>query len=206
MGQNSEDFLDLGTGLAVIPADYREGSSGVVPIYVRTADEAGNRINQAWIGALARAAHKVRFYARFWLFDEWRSSELGDETVQDMWGLHKDALGLRPHNQISVHAKWKAREKRSGDRRVKDGLDVELLDHILDTLEQSPGFDEQIEIHDYWDRLEEQLIEMGMADIREILQVARYDGELRFESKNNESRNTVSKRFYRAIRKAASLL
>jgi hypothetical protein len=95
LGQKTENFLDLGTGLIVIPADYQEGSSAVVPIYVRTEDEGGNRINDGWFGAAARVAHQVRYLARNWLFDEWRSSELADETVQDTFGMHKGGKEYR---------------------------------------------------------------------------------------------------------------
>lgn len=206
MGQKSENFLDLGTGFIVIPPDYQECSSGVVPIYVRTEDETGNRINDGWFSAVARVAHRVRYLARYWLFDEWRSSELADETVQDMWDLHKDELGRRPDNQISVHAKWKALDKSVGDRRIREGLDVELVEHILETLAAAPGFDERTELQDFWDHMQCRLVEMGMADLREILQVALYHGQLDLKPKNGERRNTLSKRFHRALRKAARLL
>jgi hypothetical protein len=206
LGQKTENFLDLGTGLIVIPADYQEGSSAVVPIYVRTEDEGGNRINDGWFGAAARVAHQVRYLARNWLFDEWRSSELADETVQDMWEIHKDNLGHRPDHQVSVHAKWKALDKSVGDRRIREGLDGELLEHILETLASAPGFDRELEHRDFWNRMEDKLVEMGMADLREILHIALYRGELYLKPKEGEHRNTLSKRFYRALRSAANLL
>ena len=71
-------------GLVVIPADYEECSSSVVPIYIRTEDDLGNRINDGWIHAAARAAGYIRSFARYFLSDEWRASELADETVQDL--------------------------------------------------------------------------------------------------------------------------
>jgi hypothetical protein len=206
LGQKSRDFFDLSMGLVVIPADYEECSSSVVPIYIRTEDDLGNRINDGWIHAAARAAGYIRSFARYFLSDEWRASELADETVQDLWTLHRDDLGRLPHRRVTTHAKWKALDKSVGGRQIRAGIEGELLEHILATLQQPPGFDEQIEHRDFWNRIEERLVEMGMADMREMLEIALHHGELKFESKRGERRNTLSKRFYRAVRKAATLL
>ncbi|MGH9440487.1 MAG: hypothetical protein ACRD22_22155, partial [Terriglobia bacterium] len=98
MGQKSKNIFELRMGHVVIPADYERCSNRIVPICVRTEDDLGNRIAEGWIHGVVRAADQIRFLARKFLFDEWRSSELADETVQDLWILHKDDVGRRPHS------------------------------------------------------------------------------------------------------------
>lgn len=193
-------------GLIVIPADYEQRSGDVVPICVRTKDDLGNSIAEGWIQGVVRAADRIRSLARNLLFDEWRSSELADETVQDLWSLHGEDVGLRPHSRVYAHAKWKALDKKVGGRRVRKGIEVELLEHILVTLQEGAAFEKQIERRDLFDRIEQRLIDMGMSDVKEILDLALHRGELNFESKPHELRNTVSKRFWRGLRKAANLL
>lgn len=206
MGQKSENIFESRMGLIVIPADYEKRSDRVVPICIRAEDDLGNRIAEGWIHGVVRVADRIRTLARNFLADEWRSSELADETVQELWSIHKGDVGLKPHSRVYAHAKWKALDKRVGGRRVRKGLDVELLEHVLLTLNSEPEFDQQIETRDLFEQIEQRLIDMGMSDVREMLNLALHRGELNFRQEGHELRNTISKRFWRGIRKAANLL
>jgi hypothetical protein len=112
LGQKSENIFESRMGLIVIPADYEKRSDRVVPICIRAEDDLGNRIAEGWIHGVVRVADRIRALARNFLADEWRSSELADETVQELWSIHKGDVGLKPHSRVYAHAKWKALDKR----------------------------------------------------------------------------------------------
>jgi hypothetical protein len=193
-------------GLIVIPSDFVEGVSTIVPIYIQDQDEEGKPIAQGWIHAATRVADGLRWLSREILLDEWRASELADETVQDLSGEHGERLGERPHDQVFKHAKWKALDKSVGGIRVRKGLDSELLEHIVSTLQEPGNFASDLETKQLLDRLIERLTNLGLTDVQRIMELALHNGDFDFVSEVGESRNTVSKRFWRAIRKAARLL
>ena len=193
-------------GLIVIPSDFVEGESAIVPIFVQDEDELGNRIAPGWIQAVVRVADGFRWLSRQFLLDEWRASELADETLQELWCEHGENIGPRPHKRVYRHAHWKALDKSVGGIRARKGLDVELLDHILYTLQEPAKFPDDIEFKQLLDRLIDRLAYLGLTDVRKTLELALHNGDFDFVSEIGESRNTVSKRFWRAIRKAARLL
>ncbi len=193
-------------GLVVIPSDFVEGVSTIVPIYIQDHDAKGKPIAPGWIHAAARVAGGLRWLSREFLQDEWRASELADETVQDLSGKHGDQLGERPHDQVFTHARWKALDKSAGGIRARKGLDVELLEHILCTLEEPRNFAEDVEVKLLLDRLIQRLSDLGLNDVQKTLELALHNGDFEFLSEIGESRNTVSKRFWRAIRKVARML
>jgi hypothetical protein len=193
-------------GLIVIPSDFVEGVSRIVPIYIQDHDPKGKPIAPGWIHAAARVAGGLRWLSREFLQDEWRASELADETVQDLSGKHGDRLGERPHDQVFTHARWKALDKSVGGIRARKGLDVELLEHILHTLQEPRDFAEDVEVKLLLDRLIKRLSDLGLNDVQKTLELALHNGDFEFLSEIGESRNTVSKRFWRAIRKVARML
>jgi hypothetical protein len=193
-------------GLITIPADFVEGISTVVPICISTEDAQGNRIAEGWIQGVIWAADGLRRLARRILDDEWRVSELADETVQDLWYVHRDDVGRRPQSRVYCHAKWKALDKRAGGIRARKGLEVELLDHILHTLQDSGNFAADLEQRDLLDRLQSRLISLGMTDVQQMLDLALHDADRSVVNRLGRSPNTLSKRFWRGIRKASELL
>jgi hypothetical protein len=193
-------------GLVVIPSDFVEGVSRIVPIYIQDHDRKGKPIAPGWIQAAARVAGGLRWLSREILLDEWRASELADETVQDLSGKHGDRLGRRPHDQVFTHAKWKALDKTAGSIRARKGLDTELLEHILYTLQEPTNFAEDVEVRLLLDRLIARLNDLGLKDVQKTLELALHNGDFEFLSEIGESRNTVSKRFWRTIRKVARML
>lgn len=192
--------------LITIPFDYIEGESAVVPICIRSEDPAGNRIVDGWIQGVVRAADGLRRLAKNILEDEWRVSELTDETVQDLWRIHRTDVGKRPHSRIYVHAKWKALDKQVGGVRARRGLDVELLDQIFCTLHEPSDFVADIERREFLDRLQERLLRLELTDVNEMLDLALQDCDVDFTERFGKQRNTLSKQFWRGIRKAIHLL
>ncbi len=81
-------------GFIVIPSDFVEGVTPVVPIFVRDEDANRVRIAQGWIDGVVTAADKLRTLARRILLDEWRVSELADEALQVLWQEHGEDVGL----------------------------------------------------------------------------------------------------------------
>jgi hypothetical protein len=193
-------------GLIVIPLDFVEGVSTIVPIYIQDQDRKGNPVAPGWLQAAVRVADGLRWLSREILLDEWRASELADETVQDLSGEHGERLGERPHDQVFTHAKWKALDKSVGGIRARKGLDVELLEHIVYTLHEPTNFADDVELKQLLDRLIERLSDLGLTEVQRTLELALHNGDFEFLSEIGESRNTVSKRFWRAIRKVARLL
>jgi hypothetical protein len=193
-------------GFITIPADFIEGESTVVPICIRAEDSFGNRIAEGWIQGAIRAADGLRRLARRVLEDEWRASELADETVQDLWCVHGENVGRRPHSRVYAHAKWKALDKRAGGSRARHRLDVELLDHIFYTLRDSGNFAADVERRDLLNRLQNRLIALGMTDVQQMLDLALHDADIDIVNRFGHSRSALSKRFWRGLRKASDLL
>lgn len=104
-----------------------------------------------FLGSLP-TADGLRWLSREILLDEWRASELADETVQDLSGEHGERLGERPHDQVFKHAKWKALDKSVGGIRVRKGLDSELLEHIVSTLQEPGNFASDLQTKQLLDR------------------------------------------------------
>jgi len=191
----------------MIPADYEETASRIVPICIRTEDDRGNRIADGWIQGVVRVAGNIRQLARIVLFDEWRSSELADETLQELWAAHGDDVGNRPHSRVYAHAKWKALDKRAGSARARKGMESELLEHILASLRDPHNWGSEVECREFIIRLQERLSELGLEDVNRALRSAMFDeGELKINPRPGESRNTASQRFWRQLRRAARLL
>ena len=191
----------------MIPADYEETASGIVPICIRTEDDHGRRIAEGLIQGVVRAADGIRRLARIVLLDEWRSSELADETAQDLWAIHGNDVGDRPHSRVYAHAKWKALDKRAGGARARKGMESELLEHILASLRDPHNWESEVECREFLIRLQERLSELGLEDVNLALRSAIFDeGELKIQPRPGESRNTASQRFWRQVRRAVQLL
>lgn len=189
-------------GLIVIPHDYVEGVSPVVPIVVPDHDPIGKPIATGWIQGVVQAADGLRSLARYVLLDEWRSSELAEETLQALHKKHGTRLGARPDFQVYQDAKWRARDKSAGGSRTRKKMDIELLDEMLSELPEPTNLANHLEAKQRLDCLIELLEEQGRLEAVKIIQTAQHSGELAYVSDVGESTDTVYKRFWRTIRKA----
>jgi len=186
-------------GVVIIPSDFVEGKSQVVPICIQDHDQNGNAIAYGWIDAVVRAANGIRSLARTILLDEWRSSELADETVQELWAEHGHHVGRKPHDRVYRHAQWKALDKRAGGIRARKGLDTELLSDVLATLREPVDFTKEIEEKDFFERLDSRLAARGAAEVRELVRRALYDQDVDFETVFGKSKGAAKKQFQRTI-------
>jgi DNA-directed RNA polymerase specialized sigma24 family protein len=193
-------------GFIVIPSDFVEGVTPVVPIFVQDEDPNRVRIAKGWIDGVVEAADKLRTLARRILSDEWRASELADEALQVLWKEHGDNIGLQPHRQIYQYARWKALDKSVGSIRQRQGFDVVLLEHMLVALREPLDLASHLEAKQFLERLMARLAELGETDVLTTLALAMRNGELAHISEIGKSTNTVSKRFWRTVRKVSRLI
>jgi len=114
--------------VVTIPFDYEQldDPNSVVPICIEDTDRDGIQIAWGWITAVVPIASRLRGLARRRLEDEWRVSELTEETVHEIWYEHGDNFGLLPSARIWRHAKWKAEDLRAGGWRARQGIDEPL--------------------------------------------------------------------------------
>jgi hypothetical protein len=192
--------------LITIPSDFVEGETKVVPICIRAEDSLGNRIAEGWINGVIRVADGLRSLSRRILQDEWRVSELADETVQDLWDEHGENVGAKPHSRVYAHAQWKALDKRAGGIRARKGLEVELVDHIYRTLRDPGNFAAEYERRDLLHRLSARLNDLELNDVQKMVDLALHDADFDIAHHFGKSRNTLSKRFWRGIRRASDFL
>lgn len=188
-------------GLIVIPSDYVEDVSRVVPIYIQDEDPKGNRIARGWIEAVIRAADGIRWLALTILLDQWRSSELADESLQEVWKEHGEDFGDSPHGLIYSHAQWKALDKTVGGSRIRKGLDVELRNHVLAALQKPPDFTAEVERREFFERLDERLRAPELVKVRQLVKLALRDEEIDFKSVFGKSEGAAKKEFWRKIKR-----
>jgi hypothetical protein len=193
-------------GFIVIPSDFVEGVTPVVPIFVQDEDPNRVRIARGWIDGVVEAADKLRTLARRILLDEWRASELADEALQVLWKQHGDNIGLQPHRRVYQYARWKALDKSVGSIRQRQGFEVVLLEHMLEALREPLDFASHLEARQFLERLMARLAELGETDVLSTLALAVRNGELAHINEIGESTNTVSKRFWRTVRRVSCLI
>jgi hypothetical protein len=102
-------------------------------------------------------------------------------------------------------AHWYAEDLRVGGRRARRKTEVELFTETLETLEDQFDLVSRLVATDTLDRLMEELGRQGVHDIREMVPMMLRECDAReFVSKFGKSRNTLSQRFYRGMRRAAA--
>jgi hypothetical protein len=186
-----------------IPFEYRPERDRVVPISVCDTNSAGKPIAQGWIDALVEVADPIRWLARTILEDVWRSSELADETLDELSVLHGNDLGASPESQVYAHARWKARDKRAGGRRERLGFNVEVIEAVVCLIRDPHDLAQEYERKEFLTQLDARLAELGFEDVRKMvnLLIQGYDPK-EIYNRFGITRYSYTHRLWRAIRKA----
>ena len=191
----------------IVPFDYKEESNfSVVPICIGDIDSDGNPIYREWVErGVVPVADQLRKIAQRVLNDVWRVSELTERSVHSLSRKHGGNLGRDPSLRVLKRAHWYAEDLRVGGQRIRRKTDVELLDTKLETLQDQFDMVSDLVAKDTLDRLMEELDRQGLHDIREMVPMMLRGCDAReFVSRFQKSRNTISQRFYRGMRRAAA--
>jgi len=191
----------------IVPFDYKEESNfSVVPICIGDIDSDGNPIYREWVDrGVVPGADQLRKLAQRVLNDVWRVSELTERSVHALSRKHGRDLGDDPSLRVLKRAHWYAEDLRVGGRRARRKTEVELLATKLETLQDRFDLVSDLVAKDTLDRLMDELDRQGLHDIREMVPMMLRDCDAReFVSRFQKSRNTLSQRFYRGMRRAAS--
>lgn len=142
----SDAFMEVEREYVTIPFDYDPVATpaSVIPICVARRDDFGETIAWGWFEALVPIADKVRGLSRRVLLDVWRSSELAEGSVHDMWYEHGPDVGPFASAQLYHQAKWMAQDMKHGGWRRRRGVELPLPEapHAFDRLigkEASPA-------------------------------------------------------------------
>jgi hypothetical protein len=96
-------------------------------------------------------------------------------------------------------------DQRAGGRRNRRRLDVELFTETLEALEDQYDFAAHLAARDTLDKIVEQLDLLGLQHVKEILPLMLRNAEgSELTGRFGQKRNTVTKQFYRGMRKAAN--
>jgi hypothetical protein len=192
----------------IVPFDYKEESNfSVVPICIGDVDSDGNPIYREWVErGVVPVADQLRKIAQRVLNDVWLVSELTERSVHSLSRKHGGNLGDDPSLRVLKRAHWYAEDLRVGGRRARRKTEVELLATKLETLQDRFDLVSDLVAKDTLDRLMEELDRQGLHDIREMVPMMLRDCDAReFVSRFQKSRNTLSQRFYRGMRRAAEV-
>ena len=190
-----------------IPFDYDERTHpAVVPICVADTDQHGNLVHRGWIelGVVPVADGLLRIADRL-LGDKYRGSEITEYAVHSLSRTHGDQVGDRPSVRVLNRARLFAVDQRAGGRRNRRRLDVELFTETLEALEDQYDFAAHLAARDTLDKIVEQLDLLGLQHVKEILPLMLRNAEgSELTGRFGQKRNTVTKQFYRGMRKAAN--
>jgi hypothetical protein len=195
-----------GRPVITIPFDYNEKDAGsVVPICIDEVDCDGALIDPRWFEfGVVPAADQLRRMAERILHDVWYVSEITEYAVHSVWRAHRTDLGKEPSHRILKRAHWYAEDVRVGGRRVRRKTDVELFASTVESLQDQFDLVADFENRQIVGRLIEELERQGMHDIRDMVSMVLRDAESsELVRRFGSSRNTLSQRFYRGVRKAA---
>lgn len=195
-------------GVITIPFDYDERrDSYVVPICIRNTDEEGNVIHPDWFKhGVAPVADPLRGIAKRVLKDVWRVSEIAEYAVHSLWRTHREDLGNQPGLRVLSNAHWHAEDLLWGGRRARRGTEVELFETTLQNLQDTVDFVRDLEAKGTLDRILEELHRLGLDDVREMVPMMLHNSNAEeFVQRFGKSRNTISQRFYRSMRRAAQV-
>ena len=192
--------------MITIPFNYDEKSAGsVVPICIDDIDSDGNRIHPALIErGVVPIADLLREIAARVLQDRWRVSEITELSVHSVWRANGENFGSEPSLRILKRSHWFAEDLRVGGRRARRKADVELFETTLNALQDQFDFAAQLEARETLDRLMQELERLGLHDVREMVPMMLRECDAdKMIRRFGQSRNTISQRFYRGMRKAA---
>ena len=193
--------------IIIVPFDYKEElNSSVVPICIGDIDSEGNPIYREWVErGVVPVADPLRKMGHRVLNDVWRVSELTERAVHSLSRKYGGNLGDDPSLRVLKRAHWYAEDLRAGGRRARRKTEVELFTAKLETLQDQFDLVSDMVAKDTLDRLMEELKRQGLHDIREMVPMMLRDCDAHeFVSRFRKSRNTLSQRFYRGMRKAAA--
>jgi hypothetical protein len=195
--------------LVVIPPDYE--TKGIIPICISDVDDDGRVVHRGWIEAVPRVADRLRSLARNVIGDAMCVSELTEGSVHSLNALHGEKFGRSPSRRIYVDAWWRAKDIAAGGRRARVGREIELKEQMLACMREPYDFARAFEDREFMERLEVRLDNLGMDDLKLMLQLYLSDAEDQIPrvfgiEPNSRERNTLSQRWRRGIRKAFNLL
>jgi hypothetical protein len=165
--------------VVIIPFEYEKLSpaeqTAIVPICIKSTDEAGNPIDRGWFEAVARVQDPLRTLAKFWLDDVWRVSEITEAAVHTLWCRHGSRLGREPSSRVYAAAKWQARDRSAGGwhsrRRILKTfgeLETVVRERVLvDPKNYGRLYEDELFFKD----LAEQLNNEGLGDVSEMLKL-----------------------------------
>lgn len=190
-----------------IPFDYDERTHpAVVPICVADTDLHGNPVHRGWIelGVVPVADRLLKIADRL-LADKYRASEITEYAVHSLSRTHGEQVGDRPSVKVLNRARLFAVDQRAGGRRTRRRLDVELFTETLEALEDQVDFAADLAARDTLDKIVEQLDLLGLQHVKEILPWMLRNAEgSELTGRFGQKRNTVTKQFYRGMRRAAN--
>ena len=190
-----------------IPFDYDERTHpAIVPICIADTDQHGNLVHRGWIelGVVPVADRLLKIADRL-LADKYRASEITEYAVHSLSRTHGDQVGDRPSVRVLNRARLFAVDQRAGGRRNRRRLDVELFTETLEALEDQYDFAAHLAARDTLDKIVEQLDLLGLQHVKEILPLMLRNAEgSELTGRFGQKRNTVTKQFYRGMRKAAN--
>jgi len=202
IGQNMESI-----GVITIPFDYSETTHpNIVPICVAKIDEKGNPVYRGWIDqGVAPVVNGLIKIAERLLEDKFRASEITEYAVHTLSRIHGENLGEKPSLKVLNRARYHAVDLRAGGRRARRKLDVELFADTLESLQDQYNLASHYEAAETLDKLIEQVESLRLDHVRELLPLMLRNAEGdELVARFGQKRNTITKRFYRAMRKAAN--
>ncbi len=199
--------------VVTIPFDFKElpDKNSIVPICINDTDRHGRKVGWGWIAAIVPIADLLRKLARRRLDDVWRVSELTELSVHDVWYAHGENYGKFPHWLIYRHAKWKAEDLRYGSWRVRKGREV-ALGELEAALRAHSDHATELERREIVDMLRSELSNSGQEVIVNMLDQVLHgcpwnDIAVQLgEEPTKRNVNTIQRRFWRAIERAAQIL
>jgi DNA-directed RNA polymerase specialized sigma24 family protein len=189
-----------------IPFNYTElNDPNIVPICIADPDDLGNPVHREWIheGVVPVAGELLRIAQRI-LANKLRASEIAEYAVHSLSRTHGTQLGDRPEVKVLNRARRYAEDLRVGGRRARRHLDVELFSQTVESLEERYDFAAALEAADTLDKIMAEVDRLGLDRVKEVIPFVLRDAPGEELSKVfGQKRNTITKRLYRAMRKAA---
>lgn len=189
-----------------IPFDYDERTQPrVVPICIADTDSSGNMVHRGWIEAgVVPVTDRLLKIADRLLSDRYRASEITEYAVHSLSRTHGENIGDRPSVKVLNRARLYAVDLRAGGRRNRRRLDVELFTETLEALEDQYDLVADLTARDMLDKIVEQLDVLELHRVKELLPLMlRNASGSELASMFGQKRNTITKQFYRGMRKAA---
>ena len=189
-----------------IPFDYDERTHPtIVPICIADTDAEGNAVHRGWIDfGVVPVVDRFFKIAERLLADKFRASEIAEYAVHSLSRTHGDNVGDRPTVKVLNSARLYAVDQRVGGRRYRRSLDVELFQETLEALEDQYDFASDIAACETLDKIVAQVAVLELHRVKEILPFMLRNAEgAELTEIFGQKRNTITKQFYRGMRKAA---